>query len=191
MGAPQIALDEVRALAAWMTWKCATVGIPYGGGKGGIRVDPHKLSTNELERLTRRYAAEIAPIIGEHIDIPAPDVYTNPQIMAWLMDTYSMHHGYSIPGVTTGKPIILGGSAGRNEATGRGCVYAIEDAAPVVGLDLSAATVVVQGFGNAGSVAARRVGSAPMRALWATTGLATLATASTKSALFISFPSAQ
>lgn len=150
-----VTLEEVKALAMWMTWKCAVVGLPYGGAKGGVRVNPKLLSSNELQNLTRRYTTEISDLIGPNRDIPAPDVNTNPQIMAWLMDTYSMHHGYSIPGVVTGKPIMLGGSAGRNEATGRGCVYAIEDAAPVVGIDLSKATVVVQGFGNAGSVAAR------------------------------------
>jgi glutamate dehydrogenase (NAD(P)+) len=150
-----VTLEEVKALAMWMTWKCAVVGLPYGGAKGGVRVNPKLLSSNELQNLTRRYTTEISDLIGPNKDIPAPDVNTNPQIMAWLMDTYSMHHGYSIPGVVTGKPIMLGGSAGRNEATGRGCVFAIQDAAPVVGVDLNSASVVVQGFGNAGSVAAR------------------------------------
>jgi glutamate dehydrogenase (NAD(P)+) len=150
-----VTLEEVKALAMWMTWKCAVVGLPYGGAKGGVKVNPKLLSSNELQNLTRRYTTEISDLIGPNRDIPAPDVNTNPQIMAWLMDTYSMHEGYSIPGVVTGKPIILGGSAGRNEATGRGCVFAIEDAAPHIGIDLQSSSVVVQGFGNAGSVAAR------------------------------------
>lgn len=150
-----VTLEEVKALAMWMTWKCAVVGLPYGGAKGGVRVNPKLLSTNELQNLTRRYTTEISDLIGPNRDIPAPDVNTNPQIMAWLMDTYSMHHGYSIPGVVTGKPIMLGGSAGRNEATGRGCVFAIQDACPELGIDLTNSSVVVQGFGNAGSVAAR------------------------------------
>ena len=149
-----VTLEEVKALAMWMTWKCSVVGLPYGGAKGGVQVNPKLLSNNELQNLTRRYTTEISDLIGPNKDIPAPDVNTNPQIMAWLMDTYSMHHGYSIPGVVTGKPIMLGGSAGRNEATGRGCVFAIEDAAKELGIDLSSASVVVQGFGNAGSVAA-------------------------------------
>jgi glutamate dehydrogenase (NAD(P)+) len=148
-------LEEVKALAMWMTWKCAVVGLPYGGAKGGVKVNPKLLSNNELQNLTRRYTTEISSLIGPNKDIPAPDVNTNPQIMAWLMDTYSMHHGYSIPGVVTGKPIILGGSEGRNEATGRGCVYAIQDCAPALGIDLQDSAIVVQGFGNAGSVAAR------------------------------------
>ncbi|HLT18015.1 MAG TPA: Glu/Leu/Phe/Val dehydrogenase [Thermomicrobiales bacterium] len=150
-----VTLEEVKALAMWMTWKCAVVGLPYGGAKGGVRVNPKLLSQNELQNLTRRYTTEISDLIGPNRDIPAPDVNTNPQIMAWLMDTYSMHHGYSIPGVVTGKPIMLGGSAGRSEATGRGCVFAIQDAAPEVGIDLENCSVVVQGFGNAGSVSAR------------------------------------
>ena len=150
-----VTLAEVKALAMWMTWKCAVVGLPYGGAKGGVQVNPKLLSQNELQNLTRRYTTEIQPFIGPNQDIPAPDVNTNPQIMAWLMDTYSMNVGYSVPGVTTGKPIVLGGSEGRNEATGRGCVFAIEDAAKVMGLDLATSRTVVQGFGNAGSVAAR------------------------------------
>jgi len=150
-----VTLDEVRALAAWMTWKCATVGIPYGGGKGGIRVDPHKLSQGELERMTRRYAAEIAPIIGAHIDIPAPDVYTNEQTMAWIMDTISMMSGGAQLGIVTGKPITLGGSLGRAEATARGCRFTIREACKELGINLQGARVAVQGFGNAGSIAAR------------------------------------
>ena len=152
---PGVTLDEVRALAAWMTWKCAVVNIPYGGAKGGIVVDPKKLSVGELERMTRRYASEISPIIGPEMDIPAPDVYTDAQTMAWIMDTYSMQKGYSVPGVVTGKPISLGGSEGRGEATGRGCAYVIREAAPHVGIKIHGGSVAVQGFGNAGSVAAK------------------------------------
>jgi glutamate dehydrogenase (NAD(P)+) len=152
-----VSLDEVKALAMWMTWKCAVVGIPYGGGKGGVIVDPKKLSLKELEGLTRRYATEISIIIGPEKDIPAPDVNTNAQTMAWIMDTYSMHAGYTIPGVVTGKPIPLGGSEGRNEATARGTVYCIVKAADHLGMDLKNATVAVQGFGNAGSIAARLI----------------------------------
>jgi glutamate dehydrogenase (NAD(P)+) len=151
---PQVTLDEVRALAAWMTWKCAVVNIPYGGAKGGVVCDPKHLSHGEIERLTRRYASEIAPIIGPEMDIPAPDVYTDAQTMAWIMDTYSMLKGYSVPGVVTGKPISLGGSEGRGEATGRGCAYVIREASKDVGLKVKGAGVAVQGFGNAGSVAA-------------------------------------
>jgi len=150
-----VTINEVRALAMWMTWKCAVVGLPYGGAKGGVQVDPKLLSQNEVQNLTRRYTTEIQPFIGPNIDIPAPDVNTNPQVMAWLMDTYSMNVGYSVPGVVTGKPLELGGSAGRNEATGRGCVFAIEEAAKTQGMSLTSARTVVQGFGNAGSVAAR------------------------------------
>jgi glutamate dehydrogenase/leucine dehydrogenase len=151
---PQVTLDEVRALAAWMTWKCAVVNIPYGGAKGGVVCDPKHLTKGELERLTRRYASEIAPIIGPEMDIPAPDVYTDSQTMAWIMDTYSMLKGYSVPGVVTGKPISLGGSEGRGEATGRGCAYVIREAAKDIGVKVKGGTVAVQGFGNAGSVAA-------------------------------------
>lgn len=150
-----VSLPEVKALAMWMTWKCAVVGLPFGGAKGGVRVNPKLLSQAELQNLTRRFTTEIQPFIGPNQDIPAPDVNTNPQIMAWLMDTYSMNVGYSVPGVTTGKPIVLGGSEGRNEATGRGCVYAIESASRLIKLDLPGARTAVQGFGNAGSVAAR------------------------------------
>ncbi len=150
-----VTIDEVKALAMWMTWKCAVVGIPYGGGKGGVVVDPKKLSSKELEALSRRYFTEISVLVGPERDIPAPDVNTTPQIMAWFMDTYSMHAGYTVPGVVTGKPISLGGSEGRNEATARGCVFTIVDAAAHLGMDLTKATVVVQGFGNAGSIAAQ------------------------------------
>jgi glutamate dehydrogenase/leucine dehydrogenase len=152
---PQVTLDEVRALAAWMTWKCAVVNIPYGGAKGGVICDPKNMSRGELERLTRRYASEIAPIIGPEMDIPAPDVYTDSQTMAWIMDTYSMLKGYSVPGVVTGKPISLGGSEGRGEATGRGCAYVIREAAKDIGLKVKGASVAIQGFGNAGSIAGK------------------------------------
>lgn len=152
---PNVTLDEVKALASWMTWKCATVNIPYGGGKGGVICDPKSLSKNELERLTRRYAFEIAPIIGPDRDIPAPDVYTDSQTMAWIMDTISMVRGHTELGVVTGKPLSLGGSQGRNEATARGALYTLREACKVKGLDLKGATVAVQGFGNAGSIIAR------------------------------------
>lgn len=152
---PEVTLDEVRALAMWMTWKCATVGLPYGGAKGGVICDPKRMSAGELERMTRRYAAEIMPIIGPHIDIPAPDLYTNAQVMAWIMDTYSMNVGYSVPGIVTGKPIPLGGSKGREEATSRGLMYCVREAMAVEGIKRSEATAVVQGFGNVGWNAAR------------------------------------
>jgi glutamate dehydrogenase (NAD(P)+) len=152
-----VSLDEVKALAMWMTWKCAVVGIPYGGGKGGVIVDPKKLSQKELEALTRRYFTEIEILVGPEKDIPAPDVNTNSQVMAWMMDTFSMHAGYTVPGVVTGKPVSLGGSEGRNEATARGTVYCIVEAARHLGIELPKATVAVQGFGNAGSIAARLI----------------------------------
>jgi glutamate dehydrogenase (NAD(P)+) len=152
-----VTLDEVKALAMWMTWKCAVVGIPYGGGKGGVIVDPKQLSQKELEGLTRRFFTEIEVLVGPEKDIPAPDVNTNAQIMAWMMDTYSMHAGYTVPGVVTGKPISLGGSEGRNEATARGTVFCIIEAARHLGIELNKATVSVQGFGNAGSIAARLI----------------------------------
>src|SRR6266540_6424055 len=154
---PDVTLDEVKALAAWMTWKCATVGIPYGGGKGGVICDPKSMSQNELERLTRRYAFEIAPIIGPDRDIPAPDVYTDSQTMAWIMDTISMVHGHTELGVVTGKPLALGGSQGRHEATARGALYALREACKVKGTKLKDSRVAVQGFGNAGSIIARLV----------------------------------
>jgi glutamate dehydrogenase (NAD(P)+) len=154
---PNVTLDEVKALAAWMTWKCATVGIPYGGGKGGVICDPKSLSQNELERLTRRYAFEIAPIIGPDRDIPAPDVYTDQQTMAWIMDTISMVRGHTELGVVTGKPISLGGSQGRTEATARGCLYALREACRVKNIPLKGARVSVHGFGNAGAHIARLV----------------------------------
>ena len=154
---PNVSLDEVKALASWMTWKCATVGIPYGGGKGGVICDPKSMSRGELERLTRRYAFEIAPIIGPDRDIPAPDVYTDSQTMAWIMDTISMVHGHTELGVVTGKPLSLGGSQGRHEATARGALYALREACKVKGMDLKNARVAVQGFGNAGSIITKLV----------------------------------
>src|SRR2546427_10659445 len=152
---PNVTLDEVKALATWMTWKCATVGIPYGGGKGGVVCDPKSLSINELERLTRRYAFEIAPIIGPDRDIPAPDVYTDSQTMAWIMDTISMVRGHTELGVVTGKPLSLGGSQGRHEATARGALYALRQACNVRGMRLKDSRVPAQGFGNAGAMIAR------------------------------------
>ncbi|MGH9734179.1 MAG: Glu/Leu/Phe/Val family dehydrogenase [Candidatus Acidiferrales bacterium] len=152
---PNVTLDEVKALAAWMTWKTATVNIPYGGAKGGVICDPKRMSKGELERMTRRFASEISPIIGPDQDIPAPDVYTDSQTMAWIMDTYSMMKGYSTLGVVTGKPVSLGGSEGRNEATARGCLVACEEACKMKKMNLRGATVAIQGFGNAGSIAAR------------------------------------
>jgi glutamate dehydrogenase (NAD(P)+) len=152
---PNVTLDEVKALASWMTWKCATVGIPYGGGKGGVICDPKRMSKDELERLTRRYAFEIAPIIGPDRDIPAPDVYTDEQTMAWIMDTISMVRGHTELGVVTGKPVSLGGSLGRNEATARGCLYALREACRVNGMNLNGSRVSVHGFGNAGANIAR------------------------------------
>ena len=148
-------VDEIKALAMLMTWKCAVVGIPFGGAKGGVVVDPSKLSMKELENLTRRYTFEIINSIGPEKDIPAPDVNTNSQIMAWIMDTYSIDKGYAVPGVVTGKPIALGGSLGREEATGRGCVYTILSALKVNGIDSTDMDVAVQGFGNVGSNAAK------------------------------------
>jgi glutamate dehydrogenase (NAD(P)+) len=154
---PNVSLDEVKALASWMTWKCATVGIPYGGGKGGVVCDPKSMSRGELERLTRRYAFEIAPIIGPDRDIPAPDVYTDSQTMAWIMDTISMVHGHTELGVVTGKPLSLGGSQGRHEATARGALYALREACKLKGMELKNARVAVQGFGNAGSIITKLV----------------------------------
>lgn len=162
---PQVTLDEVKALATWMTWKCAVVNIPFGGAKGGVTCDPKHMSQRELERLTRRYTSAILPLIGPEQDIPAPDVYTNAQTMAWIMDTYSMTKGYAIPGVVTGKPICLGGSLGRNEATGRGVYYTIESACAHLGMSLKGARVVVQGFGNAGSVTAHLLQQAGARVI--------------------------
>jgi glutamate dehydrogenase (NAD(P)+) len=152
---PDVDLDEVTALAMLMTWKCALMGLPYGGAKGGVRCDPMKLSPRELERLTRRYASEIHLCIGPDRDIPAPDMGTNEQVMAWIMDTYSMQRGTTVPGVVTSKPVLLGGSLGRVEGTGRGVAYVTAEAMAHLGLQLAGARVVVQGFGNVGSVAAR------------------------------------
>ncbi|HEU5382616.1 MAG TPA: Glu/Leu/Phe/Val dehydrogenase [Ktedonobacteraceae bacterium] len=152
---PEVTLDEVKALAMWMTWKCAVVGIPYGGAKGGVICDPKNMNPGELERLTRRFTTEISLVIGPHSDIPAPDVNTNPQVMAWIMDTYSMHGGYSIPAVVTGKPLSIGGSEGRNDATATGVLFVTRRAAERAGMSLKGARVSVQGYGNAGAIAAR------------------------------------
>ena len=152
---PDVVLNEIKALAMWMTWKCAVVNIPYGGAKGGVACDPKQLTPQQLETLTRRYTSEISIVIGPDRDIPAPDVNTNAQVMAWMMDTYSMHRGYSVPAVVTGKPLAIGGSEGRNEATARGAVYTIIEAAKHLGMDIEGARVVVQGFGNAGMFSAK------------------------------------
>ena len=152
---PDVSLDEVTALAAWMTWKCAVAHIPFGGGKGGVACDPTRMSRRELEALTRRYIAEIIEAIGPEKDIPAPDVNTNEQIMAWVMDTYSMHVGHTTTAVVTGKPIELGGSVGRREATGRGVMIVTREAARHLQLDIRNATIAIQGFGNVGSVSAQ------------------------------------
>jgi glutamate dehydrogenase/leucine dehydrogenase len=162
---PGVTLDEVKALAMWMTWKCAVVNIPFGGAKGGITVDPKALSMDENERLTRRYTSEIAIVLGHDRDIPAPDVYTTPQHMAWIMDTFSMTQGYSTLGVVTGKPIPLGGSAGRNEATAEGCFVTIDEAAKRMRLSLKGATAAVQGYGNAGMHVARFLEEAGVKVL--------------------------
>ena len=151
---PDVTVDEVKALAMWMSWKTALMGIPYGGGKGGITCNPKEMSQGEVERMTRRFTSEIHPIIGPHVDIPAPDVNTTPQVMAWFMDTYSMNLGYPVPGVVTGKPIPVGGSLGRNEATARGCMFTILSACAVSQKSIEKQTVSVQGYGNAGSIAA-------------------------------------
>ena len=151
---PDVALGEVAALAMWMSWKCALAGLPYGGAKGGVACDPSRLSATELERITRRFTQEIIPFIGPQIDIPAPDLGTNEQVMAWMMDTYSTHMGHSVPGVVTGKPVLLGGSVGRREATGRGVGYLVNRAMDVLGLDANKCTAVIQGYGNVGSIAA-------------------------------------
>jgi glutamate dehydrogenase (NAD(P)+) len=152
---PNVTLDEVRALAMWMTWKTATVNLPYGGAKGGVICDPKRMSKGELERMTRRFTSEILPIIGPGRDVPAPDVYTDSQTMAWIMDTYSVMVGEATLGVVTGKPISLGGSLGRSDATARGCLFAVEEACKLKRINLRGATVAIQGFGNAGSAAAR------------------------------------
>ena len=151
---PSVSLDEMRALAMWMTWKSAVVNIPYGGAKGGVIVDPKSLSQTELENLTRRYATEISIIIGDNQDIPAPDMGTDERVMAWIMDTISMHRGYTVVGAVTGKPVSVGGTLGRKEATGRGILYLIQELARDHGISLDGATVAIQGFGNVGGVAA-------------------------------------
>ena len=151
---PDVRLGEVAALAMWMSWKCALTGLPYGGAKGGIACDPGKLSRGELERLTRRYTQEMIPFIGPQVDVMAPDLGTNEQVMAWMMDTYSVHMGATVPSIVTGKPVGLGGSLGRREATGRGVGYLVNRATDTIGLDISKATAAVQGFGNVGSIAA-------------------------------------
>jgi glutamate dehydrogenase (NAD(P)+) len=151
---PGVNLDEVTALAAWMTWKCAVAHVPFGGGKGGIICDPTRMSRRELEALTRRYIAEIIDLIGPEKDVPAPDVNTNDQVMAWVMDTYSMHVGHTSTAVVTGKPLELGGSLGRREATGRGVMIATREAAKHLGLDLKGLTIAIQGFGNVGGISA-------------------------------------
>jgi len=157
---PDVSLDEVTALAAWMTWKCAVAHIPFGGAKGGIVCDPSKMSRRELEALTRRYVAEIIDLIGPEKDVPAPDVNTNDQVMAWVMDTYSMHVGHTATAVVTGKPIEMGGSLGRREATGRGVMIVTREAAKHLGIDIRRATVAIQGFGNVGSVSADQLAKA-------------------------------
>jgi glutamate dehydrogenase (NAD(P)+) len=151
---PDVQLGEVAALAMWMSWKCALTGLPYGGAKGGIACDPRKMSATELERLTRRFTQEMIPFIGPQVDVMAPDVGTNEQVMAWMMDTYSIHAGYTVPSIVTGKPIGLGGSLGRREATGRGVAYLVNRATDTIGLDMNRCTAVVQGYGNVGSIAA-------------------------------------
>lgn len=153
--APDLTLDEVRALAAWMTWKCAVVNIPFGGAKGGVICDPRVLSEGELEKITRRYTAEILPFLGPERDVPAPDMNTNDQTMAWIMDTYSMHVGHTATAVVTGKPLDLGGSRGRPEATGRGCMIVVQEALKHLGMKAEGARIVVQGFGNVGGMGAR------------------------------------
>ena len=152
---PDVNLGEISALAMWMTWKCSLVGLPLGGAKGGITCDPKELSRDEIQGMTRRYTAEILDFIGPEVDIPAPDMGTNEQVMAWIMDTYSQHKGHAVPGVVTGKPVSIGGTLGRRDATGRGVVYTIVEAAKHLGLDLQRCSAVVQGFGNVGSVTAR------------------------------------
>jgi glutamate dehydrogenase (NAD(P)+) len=151
---PDVTLGEVAALAMWMSWKCALTGLPYGGAKGGVACDPGQMSKGELERMTRRYTQEMIPFIGPQVDVMAPDLGTNEQVMAWMMDTYSVHSGYTVPSIVTGKPVGIGGSLGRREATGRGVGYLVNRATDTIGLDISKATAAVQGFGNVGSVAA-------------------------------------
>ena len=154
---PEVNLGEVSALAMWMTWKCSLVGLPLGGAKGGVACDPAELSRHELQSMTRRYTAEILNFIGPEIDVPAPDMGTNEQVMAWIMDTYSQHKGHAVPEIVTGKPVAIGGTLGRREATGRGVVYTIIEAAKHLGMDLIECTAVVQGFGNVGSVVVKEL----------------------------------
>ncbi len=156
---PEVNLGEVSALAMWMTWKCSLVGLPLGGAKGGIACDPAELSRNELQAMTRRYTAEILNFIGPEVDVPAPDMGTNEQVMAWVMDTYSQHKGHAVPEIVTGKPVAIGGTVGRREATGRGVVYTIIEAAEHLGIDLRKCTAAVQGFGNVGSVVVKELSS--------------------------------
>jgi glutamate dehydrogenase (NAD(P)+) len=158
--APDVTLDEIRALAAWMTWKCAVVNIPFGGAKGGVVCDPSVLSEAELERITRRYTAELLPFLGPEIDVPAPDMNTDEQVMAWIMDTYSMHVRQTTTAVVTGKPLDLGGSRGRREATGRGCMIVCNEALKRFGMDPRSTRVVIQGFGNVGGMAAKLMAEA-------------------------------
>jgi glutamate dehydrogenase (NAD(P)+) len=160
---PSVNLGEVSALAMWMTWKCSLVGLPLGGAKGGIACDPAELSRNELQSMTRRYTAEILNFIGPEIDVPAPDMGTNEQIMAWIMDTYSQHKGHAVPEIVTGKPVAIGGTVGRREATGRGVVYTIIEAAKHLGINLSKCTGAVQGFGNVGSVVVKELNDLGVR----------------------------
>ena len=155
---PEVNLGEVSALAMWMTWKCSLVGLPFGGAKGGITCDPTTLSRKEIQGMTRRYTAEILNFIGPQTDIPAPDMGTNEQVMAWIMDTYSQHKGYAVPGIVTGKPVDIGGTLGRREATGRGIGYIVEQAANHLGMELTKCSALVQGFGNVGLVTARELG---------------------------------
>jgi glutamate dehydrogenase (NAD(P)+) len=152
---PDVTLGEVAALSMWMSWKCALMGLPYGGAKGGVACDPSKLSIAELERLTRRFTQEIIPFIGPQTDVPAPDLGTNEQTMAWMMDTYSTHVGHSVPGVVTGKPVLLGGSVGRREATGRGVAFLVNRAMDTLGMEAREATAIIQGYGNVGSITAQ------------------------------------
>jgi len=162
---PSVTLDEIKALATWMTWKCAIVNIPFGGGKGGVACNPLEMSKRELEHLTRRYTSAILPVIGPDVDIPAPDVYTNAQTMAWIMDTYSMMKGHSVPGVVTGKPVSIGGTLGRVDATGRGVFYTIQCAAEHLKMKLDESKAVVQGFGNVGSHSAKFLHEAGCRVI--------------------------
>src|ERR687895_932250 len=162
---PAVNLGEVSALAMWMTWKCALVGLPLGGAKGGIACDPETLSRNELQNMTRRFTAEILNIIGPEVDVPAPDMGTNEQVMAWIMDTYSQHKGHAVPEIVTGKPVAIGGTLGRREATGRGVVYMVMEAAKHLGIDLTKCTAAVQGFGNVGSIVVKELNEIGVRVI--------------------------